>query len=46
VTVFRSRLRPGVEDDYSPVANEMSRLAKRSTTSSRRGSTSPPMVKG
>ena len=28
VTVFRSRLRPGVEDDYSRVANEMSRLVQ------------------
>jgi heme-degrading monooxygenase HmoA len=28
VTVFRSRLRPGVEDDYSRVADEMSRLVQ------------------
>jgi heme-degrading monooxygenase HmoA len=28
VTVFRSRLRPGVQDDYSPVADEMSRLVQ------------------
>ncbi len=27
VTVFRSRLRPGVEDSYREVANEMSRIA-------------------
>ena len=27
VTVFRSRLRPGVEDAYDVVAQEMSRLA-------------------
>ena len=27
VTVFRSRLRPGIDDDYVVVANEMSRLA-------------------
>jgi antibiotic biosynthesis monooxygenase (ABM) superfamily enzyme len=27
VTVFRSRLRPGVEDAYGVVAQEMSRLA-------------------
>ena len=27
VTVFRSRLRPGVEDAYGVVAEEMSRLA-------------------
>ena len=27
VTVFRSRLRPGIEDAYVVVANEMSRLA-------------------
>jgi heme-degrading monooxygenase HmoA len=26
VTVFRSRLRPGVEEDYGRVADEMSRL--------------------
>lgn len=26
VTVFRSRLRPGVDEDYGPVADEMSRL--------------------
>lgn len=28
VTVFRSRLRPGVEDDYSLVADEMSALVQ------------------
>ncbi len=28
VTVFRSRLRPGVEDEYDLVANEMSRLVR------------------
>jgi heme-degrading monooxygenase HmoA len=28
VTVFRSRLRPGVEDDYAEVANEMSTLVR------------------
>jgi heme-degrading monooxygenase HmoA len=28
VTVFRSRLRPGVEEDYGRVADEMSRLVK------------------
>ena len=27
VTVFRSRLRPGIDDAYVTVANEMSRLA-------------------
>ncbi len=28
VTVFRSRLRPGVEDEYGLVASEMSRLVR------------------
>lgn len=28
VTVFRSRLRPGVDNEYSLVANEMSRLVQ------------------
>ncbi len=28
VTVFRSRLRPGVQDDYDVVAQEMSRLVR------------------
>ena len=28
VTLFRSRLRPGVEDEYGLVADEMSRLVR------------------
>jgi heme-degrading monooxygenase HmoA len=28
VTIFRSRLRPGVEDEYGPVAERMLALAK------------------
>jgi heme-degrading monooxygenase HmoA len=28
VTVFRSRLRPGVDGEYAPVAEEMSRLVQ------------------
>ena len=28
VTVFRSRLKPGVQDEYSPMATHMSQLAR------------------